>query len=622
MERSPTAQPDNEFWIRIEPQGIQVSCDTPRLLSKIIQEAGIPLKSGCGGHGICKQCLVRLTTEYLNPPSDFEQRTLTARQLSQVWRFACRTMIFGDTRVFIPEDSLIEHQIKSFDDIEVLPLIPENNFKILPVYGCSPSPGNPIPALEQVAVFLKEKYHIQGVNAELPALKNLGTMHHKNDSKVWIALNHNQIINTYGSKPRALGLAVDVGTTKLAGFLLDLKTGDYLAHEDTTNPQTLYGDDLMSRLSAVLSDPVAGQALQDTVIKAINNLAARLCESNGFETNQILDLCLVGNPAMHHLMLGLPIRGLALSPFVGACSRSLDVATHQLGLIAAPGAYAHIPPVVAGFIGGDHLAFLLAAGFPDNSSVTLGIDIGTNTEIALQLKDQIVCCSAASGPAFEGGRLSHGVRAAQGAISGVTIDADGKINLSVIGNCAPRGICGSGIIAALYEMRINRILDKRGRLNEASKHVHDSKNGKPRFLLSPSDDFSGPVWITQDDIDQVLLAKGAIRAGINILLDDLNLAPSDLNRIILAGAFGSFLNVEKAMGVGLLPPIQVAKVSAIGNAAGTGAAMMLVSITVRQKSLDLAAMIKHKELASHPKFHRHLACAMMLNKAGCEYGKN
>lgn len=348
------------------------------------------------------------------------------------------------------------------------------------------------------------------------------------------------------------------------------------------------------------------------MIGAINDAAVELCAAKGIEPEGLLDLCLVGNTAMHHLLLKLPVRYLALSPFVPALSCGLDIAADQLGLDAAPGAHVYLPAPVAGFVGSDHLAFLLAADFEKDDRVRIGIDIGTNTEIALQAKGRIVSCSTASGPAFEGAHILHGMRASPGAIEKVSIAKDGSVSCQVIGGRPAAGICGSGVLDALAEMREAGIINSRGRINLQAPGTSSDNEGMPSFLLAAGNHGKRDITLSQKDIDQILLAKGAIRAGIDILMHYLEVTPQDLKEVVIAGAFGSYLDPDSAIRIGLLPPVPLSIVHAVGNAAGAGARLMLASTQARLRAAISREHVEYLELTVVPGFNRYFAQGVRL----------
>ena len=355
----------------------------------------------------------------------------------------------------------------------------------------------------------------------------------------------------------------------------------------------------MTRLGYAMQGGAQAETLFHLTIDAINQTTEEMCEHLDISPDEIADGCFVGNTAMHHFFLNLPIGSLAVSPFVPVTTDPIYSSARALGITAMPGAAVYAPPVTAGFVGSDHLAFLLAARFGEDQRVRLGIDIGTNTEIALQAGGRIVCVSTASGPAFEGAHIKHGMRAAPGAIEHVQINKNGNVEIQVIGSQPPIGICGSGILDAVAQMREQNILNHRGRMNKTAPGVQLTADGKPEMLLSAS---KKSITLSQNDVDQILLAKGAIRAGIDILLDYLKVDASEIDEIIIAGAFGSYMLPQHAIGIGMLPRVPLDRIQTIGNAAGTGARMMLASTLSRIRAEELADQIEYLELTVYPDF--------------------
>ncbi|MCL4394453.1 MAG: ASKHA domain-containing protein, partial [Chloroflexi bacterium] len=407
-------------------------------------------------------------------------------------------------------------------------------------------------------------------------------------------------------------VAVDVGTTKLACYLVDLETGQTRATMGVMNPQIAYGEDVMSRLEAAMVDAANADRLQRDLVECINSAVAQLCATAGAAPERLVDLCLVGNTAMHHLLAKLPVRPLALLPFVPALRSPLQVDADRLGLHAASVARVYLPPPIAGFVGSDHLAFLLAAGFHQDRRTRLGIDIGTNTEIALHAGGRILSCSTASGPAFEGAHIRHGMRAAPGAIDRVRLGEDGLAHCDVLGSVPAVGICGSGILDAVAEMRRVHIVNRRGRMDPAGPGVQTEEDGTLILPLARGNNGSRDVGITQRDVDQVLLAKGAIRAGIAILLDQLGVTPAEIEEIVIAGAFGSYLDPVNALRIGLLPDVPLERIHPVGNAAGAGARMLLASTECRRQAQALADRIEYVELTVVPGFNKCFAESMRL----------
>jgi uncharacterized 2Fe-2S/4Fe-4S cluster protein (DUF4445 family) len=329
---------------------------------------------------------------------------------------------------------------------------------------------------------------------------------------------------------------------------------------------------------------------------------------------QVVDACIVGNTAMTHLLLRLPVAQLAKAPYVAAASTSLEVRAVELGLQMAAGAYVYVPPSIGGYVGGDHVAMILACDLDQSEKVTLGIDIGTNSEIAIRKPGRpfLNSASCASGPAFEGAHIGDGMRAASGAIEKVRITENGPL-LKMIDDAPAVGLCGSGIVDVMAELYGAGLINFRGRFEKGKEGVVDGRFG-PQYLLVPADESgsSHDIAITQKDVNEIQLAKGAIHAGLSVLLEATDTAPEEVEEVIIAGAFGSFLNVKNAIAMGLFPALPRASYRQVGNAAAIGAKWMLVSRAARQRAEELTAHTQYLELTTYPKFSRRFALGMLF----------
>ncbi|HEY60938.1 MAG TPA: DUF4445 domain-containing protein [Anaerolineae bacterium] len=591
-----------KFTINFQPIGIRLICDEPLTALEAAREAGIQLRADCGGKGTCGKCMIRVSDDYTKSPSAVERNKLAENLLSKGYRLACETIADNDIQIFIPPQSLLEGQVLQTEGLMA---------EITPKPAVSSYPLKLEPAtlndLRSDVVRIKDKmekqYHKTGVQVPFDILPSLSQSLRENDWQINLLVNNGEIINSSKTSPeKLLGLAVDVGSTKIACYLLDLQSGKVLATKGAANPQIAFGEDIMTRLEAILRSSDNAIRLQEDVIETINQISSELCSAVSADQSEIMDFCLVGNTAMHHFSLKLPSQSLATSPFVPVTNLALNIRASSIHLNGMPGAKVFVPPVLAGFVGSDHLAFLYASGFGKGKRTRLGIDIGTNTEIALQHGGRIVSCSTASGPAFEGAHIRFGMRAASGAIEHVSITKDGNAKCEVIGNKTAIGICGSGILDTIAELHRNHITNSRGRLDKSHKKVKLEQNGIPAFVLLAKNENQQEITISQHDIDQILLAKGAIRAGADILMDHLQVNPREIEDVVIAGAFGSYMNPEHAISIGMLPTININKVHTVGNAAGTGARMMLISTTARKEACQLAGRIEYLELTTYPDF--------------------
>lgn len=588
--------PDKAFSIEFQPSGLRLILDEPTTLLDAARQAGVMLRADCGGKGICGKCRIQLFSDLVDyPPSLTEESHLDHASIDAGFRLACETIAHKNIKVFIPTDSIIEGQVLQVDgrlrELKVEPSVRRISVSLQPA-----DLKDLRSDLARIKIFLDR----DDLSADLNVLRIIPRILRQNQwSADLMVLDQKIIAASAPAKEKTAGLAVDVGSTKVACYLMDLESGKLLAARGTPNPQIAYGEDIMARIAFALQSEQNAKKLQTMLFDAINRTSQTLAREAGIESTQIADVCLVGNTAMHHLFLHLPVDPLAVSPFVPAFNEVLYPKADELGITAMPGCGVYTPPVIAGFVGSDHLAFLLAEGFGEDQRTRLGIDIGTNTEIALQKGVEIVSVSTASGPAFEGAHIRFGMRAAPGAIEHVTLDNNGFAEIQVIGNQEPIGICGSGILDAVAEMRRIGMLNSRGRIVKEFMGVCLDGNGKPYIQLSQG---SQPVILSQNDVDQILLAKGAIRAGIDVLMDHLKVHPEEIEEVVIAGAFGTFMLPEHAMRIGMLPELPLDIVHAAGNAAGAGARMMIISKSARARAENLAKQIRYLELTVYPEF--------------------
>jgi uncharacterized 2Fe-2S/4Fe-4S cluster protein (DUF4445 family) len=475
-------------------------------------------------------------------------------------------------------------------------------------------------------------------------------------------VREDEVIAVGNWSDKHLGLAIDLGTTKIAGYLLDLSSGKTLAAKGIMNPQISYGEDIISRMTFVGNSPSNAKKMQELTVNSLNQFAADLCTEIEATPEQIVDVAIAGNTAMHHLLLGLPVEQLGLSPYVPAVSNSLNIKARDVGLNIAPGAYLHMMPNIAGFVGGDHVAMLLATDAWRAEDLAIALDIGTNTEVSLICGGEITSASCASGPAFEGAHIKDGMRAANGAIERLRF-VDDRIEYQTIGGHPPVGLCGSGILDAIAQLYLAGILDFRGRMgNHPRVRV---KDGIREFVLISEEERTSPhfppappplstqpptpspsplikgdkggcpkggrgvvgkgvLWrgvggevrngekaitITQHDVREIQLAKGTIQAGIQVLLDKKGYSKDDIQRVIIAGAFGSYIDVKSAVTIGMLPDIPLDRFEQVGNAAGMGVKMVLISRDIRAEAENLARKVNYIDLTAEPGFNKTFAKA-------------
>ncbi len=601
------------FAVQFQPVGKRVSVAAGATLLDAARLAGIDLTSACGGEGNCGQCQVVVLSGEVTPLTPDEEFFISESDRSRGYRLACATCVLSDVKIHLPKDSLITGQrLQVESNLREEP--PDPSVHAYPVTLEPATLTDPRSDLTRLIDKLQSEHGLSGLAAGLPLVRELSPAVRENGWEVSAFVRKGEIVAVRPRGERPLGLAVDLGTTKIAGLLVDLETGENLASAGTPNPQISYGEDVISRLNYAARRPDGGQLLAEKVCQALDDLLGELLEKAGASRGQVAEACIAGNTAMTHLLLQLPVRQLATAPYVAAAAEAMDVPAASLGLSMAPGAVAHIPPTIGGFVGSDHVAMVLATDLDRSDKVVLGIDIGTNTEISLRLpgQERLTAVSCASGPAFEGAHIRDGMRAASGAIEKVRLTADG-LQLTTIDNEPPVGLCGSGILDTIAELHRGGWLDRRGRLQKERRGVRDGDYG-PEFVLVPAaKSGSGrDILITQHDVNEILLAKGAIHAGLMILLEATGTPPEAVQEVIVAGAFGSFLNIHSAIAAGLFPHLPQAQYRQVGNAAALGAKWILISQTARERAVEIARRTQYLELTTYPQFSRRFALGMMF----------
>jgi uncharacterized 2Fe-2S/4Fe-4S cluster protein (DUF4445 family) len=597
-------KPDVEtVLVDMEPIRRQARSVVGRSLLQAAEEAGVELVSLCGGEGRCAGCRIRLIEGALSPPSQTELDALPEESLAAGYRLACQALLRGDVRIEIPPESLSAAQrlqvegLGSDKGMEVDPPVRLVGMRLEP------------PALDDTradATRLKEALAEGGhgtPEVDLPVLVDLSDRLRSNAWSARLALRGDKVVAVLPPEGRMLGLAVDIGTTKLAGYLLDLGSGETLAKLGVMNPQVAYGEDVVSRIAYTDKNLMGRRILQSRLFETLNEMVVKLCAQIGAHPDEILEALLVGNTVMHHLATGLPVHQLAVAPFVPAVTEALDLPARDLRLSLAPNAYVHLPPNISGYMGSDHIAVILATGIWQSTRTAVAVDVGTNTEITLAAKGRMLSCSCASGPAFEGAHIRDGMRAAPGAIERVQF-VGGEVHMSTVGGGAPLGICGSGILDAVAGLRESGLLSETGGFQRPHPRVHTDRRGCAVFQLVPAVEtgHGREIRVTRRDISEIQLAKAAIRAGLDVLMLEAGVRPEDIEEFFVAGAFGLHINVPSAIRVGMLPNLPITRFRQVGNAAGFGARQMLLSARLRQAAVEIGQRVEYVELTAHPAF--------------------
>jgi len=602
-----------DFTIDFEPVGRRGKCQKNESLLACARRLGVGISSICGGKGTCHSCKVQFLSGTVSKPKPDELETFSHREIKRGWRLACQTYPASECKIAVPTESMTTPQRLQVEGLEVK-VHPDSPLRAYRLRLAAPSLKAPQADADRLLKTLNQQHKLRCTKVDIGALRNISDQLRSWKWKGQAVVRNGAVIAVLPPKSRQLGLAIDLGTTKVASYLVDLGNGQTLAAKGAMNPQISYGEDIISRINRVVKSPDEGVQLQKLAVNAINELCADLCAEAGTKPEEIIEAVVVGNTAMHHLFLRLPVKQLALSPFVPAVSQALEVRAGELGLNIAPGAYVHLLPNIAGFVGADHVSMLLTTDAWQAKKTTVALDIGTNTEVSLIFKSKIAATSCASGPAFEGRHIKYGMRAATGAIERLRINGD-KIQYQTIDGAPPVGICGSGILDALAQLYQAKIIDKGGRIIDNQPRVR-ARKGQPEFTLVSKEERKGKpaITITQHDVRELQLAKAAIRTGIQMLLETSGCSEDDIKQVIIAGAFGTYIDVASAVAIGMLPPLPLNRFRQVGNAAGMGAKLALISFKSRAKAQVIASRVSYIELASAPKFEQVFVQANYLGR--------
>jgi uncharacterized 2Fe-2S/4Fe-4S cluster protein (DUF4445 family) len=585
---------------------------------------GIAIDSTCGGHGTCKKCRIRFRSD-APAPSSLDIRAYPADEIRAGWRLACRTPVQDDADIEVPPLATRPKAAMVGVGRQVI-LRPAVRKRYLEL--TEPSLADQRTDLERVLAELTDL----DPGADLHVLRELGRTLRQADFKVTAVVAGTALAGQpalIGVEPgdtseRSFGLAFDLGTTTVVATLLDLTTGTPVAVDSMLNKQQPFGADVITRISATMLDESARDKLRDLAQQTLAELAAGVCERGDVAASEVYEVALAGNATMIHLALGIDPEPLGVAPFIMSARLLPEILAADLGIPAHPRARAVVFPAFGAYVGGDITSGLLAAGMDRDPRVRLFIDIGTNCEIVLGSRDWLLATAAPAGPAFEGAAIRCGMRAADGAIEAVTIDGDGELKLTVIGDApqgpaprevAPAGLCGSGLVDAVMALVSTGLLDSTGRFvdDEAARSLAPrladrfTMVGQERvFVLhwnGPGHDPAASVYLSQRDVRELQFAKAAIATGWRILLEEAGLEPGDVKQVLLAGSFGSYLSPAAAIRIGLVPGIPVRRVVAAGNVAGEGAKMALLSVRERAAALALLEEVRYVELSDRADFN-------------------
>jgi len=625
-----------------QPSGRRGEIEEGKTILEAAQSLGVDIEGLCGNKKVCGKCKVRVEEGYfekdnidsgmahLSPLTEAEKKHIKPEDGPGI-RLSCTAEIHGDIKVFVPERSRAGKQVvrKAAKELSIKldPAVKKYNVDLVPPTLHDMTTGD----WERVLKFLEDDYGLKGLTFDYLVLKDLQDVLRKGEWKATITVwMDREIIKAEpGFVEATYGLAVDIGTTTCVGYLTDLSTGKVVNTESMMNPQVPYGEDVMSRITYAMSNPGVGlETMQKAIIQGLNEIIERVVtdiKKDGPNPGYVIDdLTIVFNTAMHHIFLGLNPEYIGRSPFIPAVQSSLDIKARDLELRMNPAGYIHVLPIEAGFVGADNVGVLIAEEPYNQDEKVLIIDIGTNGELLMGNRDKVCSTSCATGPAFEGAQIKFGMRAAPGAIETVEIDPKTREpRYKVIGKADwhthiekvdAKGLCGSAIIQVVAEMFMAGIVDKSGRfvMDLGTNRVRKDADGKPEYVLAWASETSigQDITITQGDVRALQLAKGALYTGAKLMMKRLGF--TTLDRVILAGAFGSHIDREASMTLGMFPDCPIDKVYAVGNAAGDGSRMALLNRDKRREASERARWVEFVEIATDPAFEREFMQAMHI----------
>lgn len=624
-----------------QPSGRRGEVEEGKTLLEAAQSLGVDIEGLCGSKKVCGKCKVRIEEGYfekdgmesgmshLSSVTEAEKKHIKPEDGPGI-RLACTAEIFGDVKVFVPERSRAGKQVvrKAARELSIAldPAVKKYNIELVPPTLHDMTTGD----YERVLKFLEEDYGLKDLKFDYVVLKELQEVLRQGDwnATVTVWMDKEIIKVEPGFVENCYGLAVDIGTTTCVGYLSDLNTGRVVNTESMMNPQVPYGEDVMSRITYAMTNPNGLETMQRAIIEGLNEIIEKVVseiKKDGPNPGYAIDdMTIVFNTAMHHIFLGLNPVYIGRSPFIPAVQTSLDIKARDIGVRINPAAYVHVLPIEAGFVGADNVGVLIAEEPYNQDEMVLVIDIGTNGELLMGNRNKVCSTSCATGPAFEGAQIKFGMRAAPGAIEKVQIDPLTKEPLyKVIGKADwhtylekvnAKGICGSGIIEIVAEMFKAGIIDRTGRfiMGIDTPRVRKDTEGKPEYVLAWAEETSigTDITITQADVRALQLAKGALYTGAKLIMKRLGI--TKLDRVVLAGAFGSHIDREASLTLGMFPDCPIDKVYAVGNAAGDGARMALLNKGKRVEANERARWVEFIEIATDPTFEREFMQAMHI----------
>ena len=575
---------------------------------------GLAIDSTCGGHGTCKKCKIQITEGEV-PISGLDIRAFTPDQLKDGWRLACMARANGNLKVDVPPLSTRPKAATVGVGRQVIlrPAIQKRYLELT-----EPTLSDQRTDIERIGDALDDLE----VSADLSVLRTLPTILRKANWKVTAVISDEELIGIEPGDTTAANyaVAIDLGTTTVVATLLDLTTGTPAAVKSMLNMQQPFGADVISRISATMMDPKALGLMQTAALETLNTLISEVCAEAQVAPEQIYETAIAGNATMVHLLLGVDPEPIGVAPFIMAVKEWPSYKASEVGLTIHPEAGCFVFPAFGAYVGGDIVAGVLATGMERDKRVRLLIDVGTNCEIVLTDGETLLSTAAPAGPAFEAASIACGMRAADGAIEVVQIKND-ELTLGVIGDAEPIGVCGSGLVDAVYALHKAGLIDDSGRFADDEKAAQVSPNQAKSLITRESGDRvfvlhwkdgETAVFLSQRDVRELQFAKASIATGWRLLLEELNLKDDDVQQVLLAGSFGSYLSPASAIGIGLVPKMPVVRIVSAGNVAGEGAKMVLMSANERAGAKALLDEVRYVELSDREDFQDKFVIELAL----------
>ncbi|NLN42303.1 MAG: DUF4445 domain-containing protein [Clostridiales bacterium] len=597
----------------------RVTCESGSILMDVFHHNNVYIEAPCGGKGICGKCKVRILKGKVSDISDLESKYLSHKEKQAGYRLACMTRILGDVQVATKgqgEGAQILSTGLEYS-VDISPSITKKYVEL-----DVPTVDNPRDDLKRLA----QAIGIESPYINISILRKLPQILRDSEFKVTVTYDSNRILDVEegDTTKQSYGVAIDIGTTTVVCYLVDLTTGKQMDVISDLNAQRPYGGDVISRIQHAMESSDGLNRLREAIINQLSQLISKLAKKNCISIEHIYNIAIAGNTIMGHLLLGIDPRHIAAAPFTPGTTQAQIYDAHELGLKLGTASRVFLLPHISGYVGADIVAGILASGMDKSQKLSLIIDIGTNGEIVLGNRDKIVCCSTAAGPAFEGANIRHGMGGVSGAINTIILD-DGNLKYTTIDNKPPLGICGSGIVDALAVLLDAGIVDETGRLlgrDEIESQIGlkladrlTEVDHLPAFIIvdSKSSGTGEAIVITQKDIREIQLAKAAIAAGVKVLIKKMGKEVKEIANLYLAGGFGSYIDKGNAARIGLIPAELQHRIIAIGNSAGTGAMLSLLSLEQYKRTSIIKDMAEYIELSSTLEFQNEYVDSMYFH---------